>query len=94
MKPSGAPELPMGARKRKGLIGTEVRGEKMRGPGARCVVQFLEKTGTFKRPKFTRNDYDSTINCTGRLQITLGGHKSASMERKHTPVRFQVALSS
>ena len=43
MKPPGAPEVPMDARKRKGLIGTEVRGEKMRGPGARCVVQFLEK---------------------------------------------------
>ena len=37
MKPPGAPEVPIDARKRKGLIGTEVRGEKMRGPGARCV---------------------------------------------------------
>ena len=48
MKPPGAPEVPMDARKRKGLIGTEVRGEKMRGPGARCVVQFLEKRALSK----------------------------------------------
>jgi hypothetical protein len=43
MKPPGAPEVPMDARKRKGLIGTKVRGERLRGPGARCVVQFLDK---------------------------------------------------
>jgi len=43
MKPPGAPEVPMDARKRKGLIATKVRGEKMRGPGARCVVQIFEK---------------------------------------------------
>ena len=41
MKPPGAPEVPMDARKRKGLIGTKVRGERLQGPGARCVVQFL-----------------------------------------------------
>ena len=33
----------MDARKRKGLIGTKVRGERLRGPGARCVVQILGK---------------------------------------------------
>ena len=43
MKPPGAPEVPMDARKRKGLIGTKVRGERLRDPGARCVVQFFEK---------------------------------------------------
>ena len=43
MKPPGAPEVPIDARKHKGLIGTEVRGERSRGPGARCVVQFLGK---------------------------------------------------
>ena len=43
MKPPGAPEVPMDARKRKGLIGTKVRGERLRGPGARCVVQFQGK---------------------------------------------------
>jgi len=43
MKPPGAPEVPMDARKRKGLIGTKVRGERLRGPGARCVVQIFEK---------------------------------------------------
>jgi hypothetical protein len=46
MKPPGAPEVPMDARKRKGLIGTKVRGERLQGPGARCVVQIFEK-----RPK-------------------------------------------
>ena len=46
MKPPGAPEVPMDARKRKGLIGTKVRGKILRGPGARCVVQIFEK-----RPK-------------------------------------------
>jgi len=45
-------------------------------------------------PKFTRNDYDSAIRCTGQLQHTLGEAKNASMERTHTPVCFQVALSS
>ena len=45
-------------------------------------------------PKFTRNDYDSAIRCTGQLQHTLGEAKNGSMERTHTPVRFQVALSS
>ena len=48
MKPPGAPEVPMDARKRKGLIGTKVRGERLQGPGARCVVQVFEK-----RPKPT-----------------------------------------
>ena len=43
MKPPGAPEVPMDARKHKGLIGTKVRGKRLRGPGARCVVQFLDK---------------------------------------------------
>ena len=43
MKPPGAPEVPMDARKRKGLIGTKVRGERLQGPGARCVVQIFEK---------------------------------------------------
>ena len=43
MKPPGAPEVPMDARKRKGLIGMKVRGERLRGPGARCVVQFMKK---------------------------------------------------
>ena len=43
MKPPGAPEVPMDARKRKGLIGTKVRGEILQGPGARCVVQIFEK---------------------------------------------------
>ena len=43
MKPPGALEVPMDARKRKGLIGTKVRGERLQGPGARCVVQFLDK---------------------------------------------------
>ena len=43
MKLPGAPEEPMGARKRKGLIGTEVRGEILQGPGARCVVQICKK---------------------------------------------------
>ena len=52
MKPPGAPEVPIDARKRKGLIGTEVRGEKMRGPGARCVVQFLEKRVLSKGVRF------------------------------------------
>ena len=33
----------MDARKRKGLIGTKVRGEILQGPGARCVVQIFEK---------------------------------------------------
>ena len=42
MKPPGAPEVPMDARKRKGLIGTKVRGERLRGPGARCVVKVLK----------------------------------------------------
>ena len=42
MKPPGAPEVPMDARKRKGLIGTKVRGERLKGPGARCVVNILE----------------------------------------------------
>ena len=46
MKPPGAPEVPMDARKRKGLIEMEVRGERLQGPGARCVVQIFEK-----RPK-------------------------------------------
>ena len=45
-------------------------------------------------PKPPRNDYDSAIRCTGRLQHTLGEAKNASMERTHTPVRFQVGLSS
>ena len=43
MKPPGAPEVPMDARKRKGLIGTKVRGERLQGPEARCVVQLLDK---------------------------------------------------
>ena len=43
MKPPGAPEVPMDARKRKGLIGTKTRGEVLQGPGARCVVQIFEK---------------------------------------------------
>ena len=43
MKPPGAPEVPMDARKRKGLIGMKVRGDRFRGPGARCVVQFIKK---------------------------------------------------
>ena len=48
MKPPGAPEVPMDARKRKGLIGTKVRGERLRGPGARCVVQFQGKRALSK----------------------------------------------
>ena len=52
MKPPGAPEVPMDARKRKGLIGTEVRGEKLRDPGARCVAQLLEKRALSKSVRF------------------------------------------
>ena len=43
MKPPGAPEVPTNAPKHKGLIGTKVRGERLQGPGARCVVQILGK---------------------------------------------------
>ena len=45
-------------------------------------------------PKSTRNDYDSVIRCTGRLQQTHEEAKNASMERTHTPVCFQVGISS
>ena len=48
MKPPGAPEVPMDAQKRKGLIGTKVRGERLQGPGARCVVQILGKRPELK----------------------------------------------
>ena len=51
MKPPGAPEVPMDAQERKGLIGTKVRGERLWDPGARCVVQFL-KNGTFRNVYF------------------------------------------
>ena len=50
MKPPGAPEVPMNARKCKGLIGTKVRGERLQGPGARCVVQIIEKRRQSKPP--------------------------------------------
>ena len=43
-------------------------------------------------PKSTRNDCDNAIRCTWRLQHTLGEANNASMERKHTPGFFQVAL--
>ena len=45
-------------------------------------------------PNSPRYDYDSAIKWTGRLQHTLGEAKNASMERTHTPVRFQFGLSS
>ena len=59
MKPPGAPEVPMDARKRKGLIGTKVRGERLRDPGARCVVQFFEKrpqSKSVRSPKIPKKD--------------------------------------
>ena len=55
----GAPEVPMDARKRKGLIGTKVRGERLRDPGARCVVQFFEKrpqSKSVRSPKIPKKD--------------------------------------
>ena len=52
MKPPGAPEVPMDARKRKGLIGTKVRGERLQGPGARCVVQIFKKTAKTEKRSF------------------------------------------
>ena len=45
-------------------------------------------------PKSTRNDCGGAIRCTGQLQRTLREAKNASMERTHTPVCFQVGLSS
>jgi len=60
MKPPGAPEVPMDARKRKGLIGTKVRGERLQGPRARCVVQIFEKRPqpkSVRSPNFTKR-YD------------------------------------
>ena len=45
-------------------------------------------------PKYIRNDYGSAIRCTGRLQHTQSKTKYASMERTHTPMCFQVCLSS
>lgn len=56
MKPPGAPEVPMDARKRKGLIGTKVRGERLRDPGARCVVQFFEKRPQSKSVRSPNTD--------------------------------------
>ena len=45
-------------------------------------------------PKSTRNDYDSTIICTMRLQHTLSEAKNEIIERTHSPKGFQVGLSS
>ena len=45
-------------------------------------------------PMSTRNDYSGAIRCTGQLQSALGEAKNTGSERTHTPVRFQVGLSS
>ena len=77
MKPPGAPEVPMDARKRKGLIGTKVRGEILRGPGARCVVQIFEKRPQSKCVQSPKIPQNMTPDPVTFLTATASNKKSS-----------------
>ena len=71
-----------------------VNGRFVAPEGARRERSQQEATMKERRVLNTFRALDTSDGAGVRLKRALGEAKNASMERTHTPVRFQVALSS